>query len=349
MSAGEMRASALTTRQVENPSQQVKRSVLVETGPGGGLSVAFKAGGVRVKTPGAEQSAARPELRALALAALALALLAVVGLASSGSAWHGPRAASAPTTALQGIAAAGGVVLVVALLLLWVETPTARPLRRKRRTLAGDEFDELGASLWAAGKTAAVVLLAVAVFCFAALPLLSRGPARQTPTFAHPSVPAGPPRGEGRRSADSVNLGWLLLPIAVALTILTPAAVLIRRRRLKRDEAAHAEEPGALGRAMRASIAALESERDPRKAILRAYARMEQAFWDVEIVRARDETASEFLGRTMRRLQVSAGAAAALTERFEEVRYSTHQITETDRAQALASLHRVERELRERP
>jgi hypothetical protein len=76
---------------------------------------------------------------------------------------------------------------------------------------------------------------------------------------------------------------------------------------------------------------------------------MEQAFRGVEIVRARDETASEFLGRTMRRLPVSAGAAAALTERFEEVRFSTHEITEADREQALASLQRVERELGEGP
>jgi hypothetical protein len=100
---------------------------------------------------------------------------------------------------------------------------------------------------------------------------------------------------------------------------------------------------------VRASIAALESERDPRSAILRAYARMEQAFESVEIVRGRDETASEFLGRTTRRLPLSAGAAATLTERFEEVRYSTHEITEADREDALASLHRVERELAERP
>jgi hypothetical protein len=144
-----------------------------------------------------------------------------------------------------------------------------------------------------------------------------------------------------------VHLGWLLLPIALAFAILTPAAV-VRRRRSKRGEAARGEEPGALGRAVRASIAALEAECDPRTAITRAYARMEQSFRDVEIVRARDETASEFLGRTMRRLQVSADAAAALTERFEEVRFSTHRITEADREQALASLHRVERELAER-
>ena len=241
-------------------------------------------------------------------------------------------------------------MLVVALLLVWVETPTAPPLRRKRRTLAGDELDDLGAGLWTAGKAVAVGLLAMAIFCFATLPLLSRASApSQSLIGAHPSAPAGPSRSQGARSGHSVNLGWLLLPIAVTFTILTPAAALIRRRRLKRGEEAHAEESSALGRAVRASIAALESECDPRKAILRAYARMEQAFRNVEIVRARDETASEFLGRTMRRLPVSAGAAAALTERFEEVRYSRHEITETDREQALASLYRVERELGGRP
>jgi hypothetical protein len=37
-----------------------------------------------------------------------------------------------------------------------------------------------------------------------------------------------------------------------------------------------------------------------------------------------------------------------LTGSFEEVRYSTHEITETDREQALASLQWIERELGER-
>jgi hypothetical protein len=312
--------------------------------------VVFGTAGMRGGTPGGEQGAPRRELSALALAALALALLAVAGLASSVSPWHANRAAgSAPTTALQGPAAAGGVVLVVALLLLWVETPSARRPKRKRRTPAGDELDELDASLWAAGKAVAVLLLGLAIFGIATVPLLSRASAPlQSGTGAHPSAPARTARNVPGRSAHTVDLGWLLVPVAVTFAILTPAAVVIRRRRLKRDEATEAGETSALGRAVRASIAALESERDPRTAILRAYARMEQAFRDVEIVRARDETASEFLGRTMRRLPVSAGAAAALTERFEEVRFSTHRITEADRQLALASLQRVERELAER-
>ena len=240
-------------------------------------------------------------------------------------------------------------MLVVALLLLWVGTPTARRSKKKRRTIAGDEFDELGTSLWTTGKTVAVLLLGLAILCIATVPLLSRA-SEPLPSGAgaQPSAPAPAARNVPGKPADSVNLGWLLIPVAVTFAILTPAAVAIRRRRVKRDEAMHAGETSAFGRAVRASIAALESERDPRTAILRAYARMEQAFRDVEIVRAADETASEFLARTMRRLPVSAGAAEALTERFEEVRFSTHLITEADREQALDSLHRVEHELAER-
>ena len=291
------------------------------------------------------------ELGALAFAALALALLATVGLASSVSPWHAnPAATSAPTTALRGLAVSGGVVLVIALLLLWVGTPMTRRSKRKRRTLVGDEFDELGTSLWTTGKTVAVLLLGLAVFCLATVPLLSRASEPlQSGGGAQPSAPAPSAQPGPVSPADSVNLGWLLVPVALTFAILTPAAVVIRRRRLKRDEATHAGETSAFGRAVRASIAALESERDPRRAILRAYARMEQAFRDVEIVRAADETASEFLVRTTRQLPVSADAASALTERFEEVRFSTHPITEVDREQALVSLHRIERELAGRP
>src|SRR5262249_45643906 len=146
-----------------------------------------------------------------------------------------------------------------------------------------------------------------------------------------PPTSTGPLRSETRRVDHSVNLGWLVLPMALTFAVLAPAAFLIRRRWLNQANATPGKDPGPLGRPAPASIAALESERDPRRAILRAYSRMEHAFSDVEVVRARDETASEFLVRAMRRLRVGADAAAALTERFEEARFSTHVVTEGDR------------------
>ena len=238
---------------------------------------------------------------------------------------------------------------MVGLLLLWAGTPQERRRKRKRRKVTEDDFEGLGESVWTAGKTVAVLLVAVALFCLAALPLLSpsSAPPPSVVNTARPSTTTEPSRSEVRSGAHSVNLRWLALPMALTFTILFPAALLIRRRLNRAPDVA--EDPGMLGSAVRDSIAALESERDPRKAILRAYALMEQAFSDIEIVRARDETPSEFLGRAMRRLRVSADAAAALTERFEVARFSTHVVTEGDRGLALASLHRVEQELASRP
>jgi hypothetical protein len=301
-------------------------------------------------TPHREEARPGGDLRAAALTALALALLAVAGLASSVSPWDATGSASAPSGALRALVAVGAVGLVVALLMLWVETPaTWRPTVKKRRAPTREELDGVGGAVWTAGKTAAIVLLAVTVFCIAAVPLLTHDEA-STPTApaARPSTGATQPRATGSgRSAGSLDLGWLLGPVAATLAVAAPIAVLIRRRRARTDEAADRDAESALGRAVTASIAALESDRDPRRAILRAYAQMERALDRVEIVRARDETASEFLVRTTRRLPLSAPAAAALTGRFEEVRYSTHEITEADREDALASLRVVERELAE--
>jgi len=235
-------------------------------------------------------------------------------------------------------------VLAVALILVLARTPRAPRRKRKRPTIVGDELDELGRSFWTAGATAAVVLIAVAVFCVAAWSFLTPASAPSRAPIAIRTPPStGPRPSEKPRVDHSVNLGWLIVPMVLTLAILTPAALLIRRRNHARDAATL--DPNVLARAVQASIAALECERDPRRAILRAYERMEQAFRNVEIVRARDETASEFLDRTMRRLRVSAVAAAALTERFEKARYSSHSVTERDRELALSSLHRVEQEL----
>src|SRR5215510_12758236 len=97
---------------------------------------------------GARTSPSRAELRALALAAIALALLGIVGLASAASAWQARHAAlGAPVAAVRVLASFGGVVFAFALLLIWAETPKAPRRKRKRRTIARDDFDELGGSL----------------------------------------------------------------------------------------------------------------------------------------------------------------------------------------------------------
>jgi hypothetical protein len=273
-----------------------------------------------------------------------VALAFLVGLASAASPWrssHGAR--SAPAALLQVVPALGGVALVMGLLVLWVATPTPeRRWPRKRRRLTSGDFEGAREAGWGAGKAAAAVLVAAAALCLAAWPLLtspsdsSSGAVPTTPVTTRASLPAEDAAGRGR----AVHLWWLVLPAALAFALLAPAAIVIRRRRRPKTRVG-AGELSVRARAVRLSIARLEDERDPRRAIVLAYESMEDAFGEAEVVRARDETASEFLPRAMRRVPVGAEAAATLTARFEEARFSTHEIVETHRREALEALRRV--------
>jgi hypothetical protein len=282
-------------------------------------------------------------MRAAAYALCAVALAFLTGLASAASPWRSSQDAhSAPAALIHVVLPLGGVALVTALLFLWVATPAPAPRgRRKRRRPAPEDLEGAGTAAWAAGKTAAVAMVAVAALCLAAWPLLtsesesSPGAAR-TPVATRASVPAEHVAGRGR----AVHLGWLILPAALAFALLAPVAVAIRRRRRPKTPPEAGELP-VLARAVRSSIARLEDERDHRRAIVLAYACMADAFREADVVRARDETASEFLLRAIRRLPVGADAAAALTARFEEARFSTHEIVETHRREALEALRRV--------
>jgi TRAP-type C4-dicarboxylate transport system permease small subunit len=90
---------------------------------------------------GARARSSRAELRALALAAIALALLGIVGVASATSGWHSTHAAlGAPAATPRVLASIGGVVLAVALLLIWAETPKAVGCQNSVRRAESSRF-----------------------------------------------------------------------------------------------------------------------------------------------------------------------------------------------------------------
>ena len=284
------------------------------------------------------------EARAAAATGLALALVGVVALCSSTTPWRsGGSTVQASERTLESIGAIGAIALVAGAVVLWVGTPPLHRRRRRRRVAQASDLEGVGAGLSSAGRTAALLMLVVGLFALVTLPLASRPEGA-----AHPDQTADRGAAVGHddhqgRPAGSVHLGWLLLPLGASLALLVPVALVIRRRRFARERSS--VEPEPLGDVVRAGIAGLESVRDPREAVLRAYAGMEEALADLEIVRAPDETASELLVRTARRLSSSGEDAGWLTGRFEEARFSTHEITERDRERALRSLRRIEHEL----
>ena len=278
---------------------------------------------------------------------MGLLLVSLVALASGGSPWQAGGRQDVPVDIVRALAAAAGALVIGSVLLLWVGTPSVKKRRRRRRRLGAKDLEELGGSLSAAGRAAAIVGGAIGLFLLLVLPFLV--PNAETPPGATPgnAVPRGPvsssaPAGQ----ATSTALAWLVVGSAAALLLLAPAAVFIRRRRARRDRRAVVPDAAArVGSDLRRSLADLESERDPRLAVQRAYARMEESLGEIELSRAPDETPTEFTTRVLRVLGASAAAASDLTGLFEIARFSEHPMDEDDRRRAIASVRRVEAEV----
>jgi hypothetical protein len=276
-----------------------------------------------------------------------LLLVSLVALASGGSPWEAGGRQDVSVGAVRALAAAAGALAVGLLLLVWAATPSVEKRQRRTRWFGAANFEGIGASLSAGGKAAAIVGGAIGVFLLLTLPFLV--PNAATPSGATPGS-AAPPGRTGTSApaghASSTALTWLLVGSAAALFLLAPAAVVVRRRRALRARQAVVPDAAArVGSGLRRSLADLESERDPRLAVQRAYARMEESLAAIELSRAPGETPTEFTARVLRVLGASAAAASDLTGLFEIARFSDHPMDEDDRRRAVASVRRVEAEV----
>jgi hypothetical protein len=90
----------------------------------------------------------------------------------------------------------------------------------------------------------------------------------------------------------------------------------------------------------------LHREKDPRKAIIAAYARMERLFETYGVPRHQAEAPMEYLGRALHELRASGAALGRLTGLFQWAKFSSHEVDETMRADAIAALTQVRDELR---
>jgi hypothetical protein len=287
------------------------------------------------------------DVRPFVATAVGLLLVSLAGLASGGSPWDAGGGQDVPGGAVSALAAVAGALVVGSLLLVWVGTPSVEKRRRRRRRPGPEDLQELGASLSAGGRAAAVVAGAFGVFLLLALPFLvpEAPPSGVTSTNDVPrAAPAGSPAPADE--AISTEATWLLVGSVAALLVLAPVAVVIRRRRARRERGTEVPDVAArVGSDLRLSLADLESEPDPRRAVERAYTRMEGSLGEVELSRAPDETPTEFTARVLRVLGASAAAASDLTGLFEVARFSDHPMDEDDRRRAIASVRRVESEL----
>jgi Domain of unknown function (DUF4129) len=141
---------------------------------------------------------------------------------------------------------------------------------------------------------------------------------------------------------------WPLLVLFAALAIAAVTLISYRRRRsslrLAPDEATDLT-AAPLVAALAAGAQALHGDSDPRTAIIGCYAAMERSLADAGSPPRLADTPAEVLGRATASGLVRSAWASTLTGLFRRARYSSHPMTEADRAAAIGALAQVQADL----
>jgi len=135
------------------------------------------------------------------------------------------------------------------------------------------------------------------------------------------------PRGRGSaRPLDTPPIDWVIVlaVFGVALAAFsTVAGMMIRGNRHVRREIAARK---ALAEILDDTLDDLRAEKDPRKAVIAAYSRMERSLASFGLPRRPFEAPVEYLGRVLEELRSGSAAARRLTHLFERAKFSQHTI-----------------------
>lgn len=202
---------------------------------------------------------------------------------------------------------------------------------------------------WVQALTIAIALAAIAVPVALAI-WGSRGSedgsAGSAPApSASPVVPPAPALPVNEPTAPA----WSWTPVAVVAA--SAGALLIgivsARRRVPEVALPERSSAAALRRTVLDSIEDLREEPDPRRAVIAAYARMEQDLSSNGLPRRVWEAPLEYLDRALIELDVDPVSASRLTTLFESARFGHHPVDEGMKAEAIAALERIAGDLSE--
>ena len=270
-----------------------------------------------------------------AAAALLLVAVAAIGLRAGGafSAAGNQEILGLSGQAVYWIIASAEVVLALAgivlliLRMIWARK-SGKPLRRQRR------------SLWW------VLLLPLIVFGLARILQKIRQHAPAT------AATAGHAAGAKAGAGGHLRVGnpWPLLVLFAVVALATAALTVYRHRHRRAVPLPPEPDPERDAEPLVAALAAgarvLHEDPDPRTAIIGCYAAMERSLADAGSPPLMADTPAEVLSRATAGGLVRSAPATTLTSLFRQARYSSHPMTEADRATAIDALAQVQADLR---
>jgi hypothetical protein len=157
--------------------------------------------------------------------------------------------------------------------------------------------------------------------------------------------------GGAKLQADHPATGqfhWVIALIVGSL-IFAVVAGLVAAIVLKRMRGADWEREAALSAALDEVLADtlddLRAEQDPRRAVIRAFARMEKTFAAHGVAREPAETPRQYVVRALDTLGVSSASVQQLTKLYERAKFSRLEIDEGMKANAIDALAGLRAEL----
>jgi hypothetical protein len=152
-----------------------------------------------------------------------------------------------------------------------------------------------------------------------------------------------------RDVAAVFGLAWWEYAISFGLVIAVLSVIVWALRRDVSSVARLTELPSRaeiVSHAVDLGLNDARAERDPRKAVIAAYATMERILAEEGLPRRRTEAPLEYMSRIFAELGVSKEAISTLTDLFEVARFSHHPVGTTMKERAIASLETLRRDLR---
>ncbi len=272
-----------------------------------------------------------------------LVALALVAIASRGSTPAAEPRARRPADTLIDVLFTFYLLLLVAGAILFIYMLALQRLQRRAQQTPGRRLS----------------LLVVGVFLFvglAAAPVLRdldlKPPRQEEQDIVPVQLPEGAPESESEAEPDSVThqaeFAWIPVVLVVGLLVggIFAAWWSSRRRRrawARNDESTLGEE---LADVLEESLNDLRAERDPRRAVIAAYARLERVLAAHGLPRRPSDAPFEYLGRLLHDLSVSGEAVRRLTVLFERAKFSPHEVGEAMKEEAIAALQALQDELR---
>ncbi len=181
------------------------------------------------------------------------------------------------------------------------------------------------------------------------LPQFDRPVAEQAEASAPPAEPAGGDAG----LPDWAGTAALVLLVALVAGVVALVVWMVVRDRLGRVTGGRAPAGAPRQRAAEEVVAALDAglddlsdtDRDPRRAVIACWVRLEQAAAAAGTPRRAGDTPTDLVSRLLREQEVNADVLAGFAEVYRQARYATRTVDDRMRTEARSALHRLRADL----